>query len=113
MLSLEHRKKVESIYRYVKPWFDPTSYRPLILLFVVAMAIFLWPLATEVASALFFRIPNPLRRAMINGLLLSLLGLAFYRLWQVKPRTRGPRKSIAPMSCLPRERGCPGAAGRP
>ena len=109
MLSPEHRKRAESIYRYLRRWFDPRSYRPLILLFVVAMAVFLGPLATEVATALFYRIPNALRKAMVHGLLLSFLGLAFYRLWQVKPADSWPSEEALGLNSVP----APGAAGWP
>ena len=49
MLKPEHRKTIDTLYQVSRPWFDTRSYRPLLMLFVVSMAVFLGPLAWEVA----------------------------------------------------------------
>ena len=92
MLNRESWKKTEALHRSLLQWFDPGSYRPLILLFVVSMAVFLWPLAVDVAIALFFMIPNGLRKAMGQGLLLALLAIGLRRLWRVNPADSWPSK---------------------
>jgi hypothetical protein len=60
------------------------------LLFVVSMTVFLWPLAVDVAIALFFWLPNGFRKAMGQGLLLALLALGLRRLWRVNPTDSWP-----------------------
>ncbi len=90
MLKPEHRKTIETLYRILWPWFDTRSYRPLLLLFVVSMAVFLGPLAREVAVALFFRIPNGIRNALGQGTILGLLVFGLIRLWRVKPTDSWP-----------------------
>ncbi len=90
MLNREDWKKLLWLSRFVRVWFDPRSYRPLILLFVAAMTVFLWPLAMDVAVALFFRIPSLVRKVMAQTVVLSILGLAWWRLWRVKPSDTWP-----------------------
>jgi hypothetical protein len=62
----------------------------LLLLFVVSMTVFPWPLAVDVAIARFFGLPNGLRKAMGHGLLLGLLALGLRRLWRVNPTDSWP-----------------------
>ena len=62
----------------------------MLLLFVVSMTVFLWPLAVDVAIALFFGLPNGLRKAMGQGLLLALLAVGLRRLWRVNPTDSWP-----------------------
>ena len=64
MLNREHWKQIEALRRCLGRWFDTRSYRPLLLLFVVSMTVFPWPLAVDVAIARFFGLPNGLRKAM-------------------------------------------------
>ena len=67
------------------PWFDPRSRRFLILLTVVCFAVFLWPLAVDLGSALFFAVPwgSDGRSARRRSSRRSALGLG--RLWQGPP----------------------------
>jgi hypothetical protein len=90
MLNRESWKKIEILSRTLGRWIDTRSYRPLILLFVVSMAIFLWPLAVDVAIALFFRIPNGLLKVMGQGLFLALVVAGLRRLWRVRPTDTWP-----------------------
>jgi hypothetical protein len=90
MLNREHWKKIEALRRCLGRWFDTRSYRPLLLLFVVSMTVFLWPLAVDVAIALLFGLPNGFRKAMGQGLLLALLAVGLRRLWRVNPTDSWP-----------------------
>jgi len=54
------------------------------------MAVFLAPLAMDVVVALFFGLPNGLRKAMGQGMLLVLLAVGLRRIWQVKPTDSWP-----------------------
>src|SRR5271157_4361112 len=90
MLNREHWKKIEALCRSLRRWFDTRSYRPLLLLFVVSMTVFLWPLAVDVAIALFFGLPNGFRKAMGQGMLLALLAVGLKTLWRVKPADSWP-----------------------
>src|SRR5271157_5102777 len=83
MLNREQWKQIEALSRALGRWFDTRSYRPLLLLFVVSMTVFLWPLAVDVAIALFFGLPNGFRKAMGQGLLLALLAVGLRRLWRL------------------------------
>ncbi len=69
-------------------WLHPSSYRPLYLLVALSMAVFLGPLAFDVAHALFFRIPPWIRNGLVQGLLLSLIAAGVWRLWQVRTTDR-------------------------
>jgi hypothetical protein len=69
---------------------DPSTYRPLILLVVGSLAIFLWPLAVDVGYALFFMIPPLIRKGIGQGLVLTLIALGLRRLWLVKPTDAWP-----------------------
>ncbi len=90
MLNREHWKKIESVCRFLRRWFDTRTYRPLILLFVVSMTVFLGPLAADVAIALFFGLPNGLRSALGQAMILGLIAAGLWRLWRVKATDSWP-----------------------
>src|SRR5271157_2176511 len=90
MLNREQWKQIEALSRALGRWFDTRSYRPLLLLFVVSMTVFLWPLAVDVAIALFFGLPIGFRKAMGQGLLLAILAVGLRRLWRVNPTDSWP-----------------------
>ena len=62
---------MERAVRALRPWFDWRSYRSLITLVVVSFAVFLWPLAYDVAVALFFMLPGWFRNALGQTALLG------------------------------------------
>src|SRR3982751_1618811 len=74
---------IRSLGRTLRPYVDPSSYRPLILLVVISLIIFLWPLAVDVAHALFFMIPSWIRKSFAQGLILTLIAAGLVRLCRV------------------------------
>jgi hypothetical protein len=96
MLNRDRWKWLEILYRWLRPWFDPRSYRFLIMLFVVSMGVFLGPLAIDVAKALFFAIPSSLRQAMGQGVLLALIAAGLVRLSRVKATDTWPSQQDLP-----------------
>src|SRR5271165_4735615 len=89
-MSNRESPRIDVFYRLLAHWFHPRSYRPLVLLFAVSMAVFLFPLFVVVAFALFFRIPNGLRKAMGQVMLLAILAVGLRRLWRVQPTDSWP-----------------------
>ncbi len=81
--------------RLVRPWFDARTYRPLILLFVVAFGVLLGPLALDLVYVVLYGLPPWLRKALGNGLLLSIMGVGLIRLWKVRPSDAWPIGSTA------------------
>jgi hypothetical protein len=71
-------------------WLSPKSNRPLVLLFLVALGLFLLPLAFDVAKAIYFGIPYWLRWLMGEAALLLLIALGLKRLWRVGPTDLWP-----------------------
>ncbi len=106
MWNREYWKKFETLCRTLRPWFDTRSYRPLVLLVVVSLTVFLGPLAGDVVIALFFAIPRVVRHAMGQGMLLGLIALGLWRLHRVKETDSWP---IEPMG---RQQGEESAAAR-
>ncbi|MDR3620623.1 MAG: hypothetical protein P4L85_14825 [Paludisphaera borealis] len=86
--------KVKGWLQRLRPWVDPGSYRPLILLVVVALGVLLGPLALDVVVAMVFSLPPWFRKAFGQGLVLSILGIGVIRLWRVKPSDAWPIGSI-------------------
>jgi hypothetical protein len=84
MLNRKQRERIACLIRGLRPWVDPGSYRPLILLFVVSMAVLLWPLTVDMLHALFFGLPRWFRNALGHGLLLGVMAVGLIRLWRVK-----------------------------
>ena len=81
---------ITSLGRALRPYVDPSSYRPLILLAVISLAVFLWPLAVDVAYALFFMIPSWVRRSFAHGLILTLIAAGLVRLCRVREKDQWP-----------------------
>jgi hypothetical protein len=90
MISAERREWIRGWIRRLRPWVDPSSYRPLILLFVLSMTVFIGPLVADVSYALFFRLPDWFRTWLGQGVLLGLMGMGLRRLCQVKPSDAWP-----------------------
>jgi hypothetical protein len=90
IVNRDHWDRFKSLLRYLRPWVDPSSYRPLWALVVLSFGVFLAPLAFEVCHALFFKLPTWFRYALGNGLFLALGGYGLRRLWRVSPRDSWP-----------------------
>jgi hypothetical protein len=90
MTSWESGKKIKALVQALRPWVNPESYRPLVLLVVVSLTLVLWPLAVDVGYALFFGLPLWCQKALGQGLLLALVGIGLRRLWRVKPADTWP-----------------------
>jgi hypothetical protein len=93
--------RFKSLLRYLRPWVDTSSYRPLLGLAVLSFAVFLAPLAFDVSLALFFRLPPWFRNALGQCMLLTLGGLGLWRLWQVRPTDAWPSNSSADVAADP------------
>jgi hypothetical protein len=76
--------------RKLRPWVDPSSYRPLFLLVVISLVVFLAPLMADVGYALFFMLPSWFRKSLGQGILLTLIAAGLRRLWRVRARDWWP-----------------------
>jgi hypothetical protein len=90
MLNEARWKKIQPYYLFVKRWCDPKSHRFLVMLFVVSMAVFLAPLAWDVARALFFAIPQSIRHAMGQGVILATIAAGLVRISLVRETDSWP-----------------------
>jgi hypothetical protein len=83
-------ERFKSLLRYLRPWVDRSSYRPLWALVVVSLGVFLAPLAFDVCRALFYTLPEWFRYALGHGLFLALGAYGLRRLWRVNPGDSWP-----------------------
>jgi len=90
MTNLEFLTKVRSILRILRPWFDPRSQRPLVLLVVVSFSLLLLPLAFDVGNALLVMIPSKVRWLLGEGALVALVAAGLRRLSRVRPTDSWP-----------------------
>jgi hypothetical protein len=81
----EGRRLIRGVRRHLGPWFDPRSRRPLVLLVAVSFAVLLWPLAVEVATALFYAIPRSVRNALGHAAVIVAIAVGVWRLCRVRP----------------------------
>jgi hypothetical protein len=77
-------KSLRELEQKLRPWVDPSTYRPLFLLAAISLIVFLAPLAADVGYALFFMLPFRARRSLGQGLFLALIAVGLARLWRVK-----------------------------
>lgn len=84
------REILAQALRHLRPWFDTRSYRPLILLVVVILGVFLGPLIWDVLVAMVFSLPPWTRKAFGQGVMLSILAAGVMRLWTVRPTDAWP-----------------------
>jgi hypothetical protein len=89
-------ERLRNVARVVGPWLDPKSRRPLILLVVVSFGILLTPLALDVASALFFKLPRGFLWGLGQAVLIGILGCGVWRLGTVHATDAWP--NLAPPS---------------
>jgi hypothetical protein len=88
-------RSVQGLCRRLGPWFDPRSRRPLILLTLVSFAVFLRPLAGDVASALFFAIPWSLRWTLGQAAVIAAVAAGLWRMLRVRPADAWPSRLSA------------------
>lgn len=74
----------KKLTRLIRPWVDPSTYRPIVALIVIAVTLFLAPLVNDVVVALFFLLPNGLRLGLGECGFLLLLGFGVRRLLRVR-----------------------------
>jgi|GEM_PF-1823101 len=106
MMNCARWEKIKGLGRALRPWVHPSSYRSLILLVVISLVVFLWPLAVDVAWALFFMLPPWVRKSLGQGILVTLIAVGLWRLHRVKGTDSWP---IEPMG---RQQGEESAAAR-
>jgi len=109
MMNWERWEQIKGYGRALRPWVHPSSYRPLILLVVISLAVFLSPLAFEVARALFFRLPPWVRTSLGHGIVLMLIAVGVQRLcrlketdtWPIEPMREEPGHESAATRWMP------------
>jgi hypothetical protein len=109
MMNWERWEQIKGLGRALRPWVHPGSYRSLILLVVISLVVFLWPLAIDVAWALFFMPPPWVRESLGQGVLLTLIAVGLWRLhrvkgtdsWPIEPMGRQPGKESAAARWIP------------
>src|SRR5271157_1929512 len=106
MMNCARWEKIKGLGRALRPWVHPSSYRSLILLVVISLVVFLWPLAVDVAWALFFMLPPWVRKSLGQGILVTLIAVGLWRLHRVKGTDSWP---VEPMG---RQQGEESAAAR-
>ncbi|MFO0892331.1 MAG: hypothetical protein U0790_24730 [Isosphaeraceae bacterium] len=60
-MNRQRLDRITGFIRDLKPRVDPSSYRPLILLFALPTSVLLWPLSLDVARALVCSAPLQFR----------------------------------------------------
>ncbi len=102
--------RLRTLLRIAARWLDPRSRRPLVVLTVVALAVFLGPLAGELASAWFFAIPWRFRWSLAQAALIAAIALGLVRLWLNRPGDAWPPAAAEdPASACPAARWMPWA----
>ncbi len=77
-------RRARTLARRLRPWFDPRTRRPLVLLAVVSFGALLWPLAVDEAEALFYAIPWGVRWLLVQVLMVAGIGAVLARLLVVR-----------------------------
>ncbi|HKI16561.1 MAG TPA: hypothetical protein VKA15_01715, partial [Isosphaeraceae bacterium] len=90
MMNREQWEKFKRLGRALSPWVRPGSYRPLVLLVVIILAVILAPLAADVGWAILFGLPPWARNSLGQGMLLTLIGIGLWRLQRVKATDSWP-----------------------
>jgi hypothetical protein len=91
MIDSNRWKQFRRTLEIVRPWYDPSSYRPLVLLVVVSFVVFLWPLACDVAASIYFGIPSRVRWCFGEAVLVAVLACGLRRLVRVLPTDTWPQ----------------------
>ncbi len=84
------KNRVRALLRAARPWLDPRSRKPLVLLAVVSLAVFLAPLAADVASAWFFSLPWGLRWSLAQAAIVLAIAIGVCRLCWIRPGDAWP-----------------------
>jgi len=94
MMIQERWQKIRDVIRggvrFVRPWVDPSSNRPLVLLVVVSFGVFLSPLFYNVGRLLINWLPRWVPWSVGEAALLSLVAVGLWRLWRVRPTDSWP-----------------------
>jgi len=90
MMNREQWERIQVVVRLLRPWVDPRSYRPLVLLVVASLVVFLAPLALDVGTALFSRLPSWFRWSLGEAAFLAIVAAGLRRLWHVRPTDMWP-----------------------
>src|SRR4051794_13428220 len=77
----------------LRPWFDPSTRRPLLAMAILPLAVLLVPLAIDVFWALFYRIPPWVRASIGQGSMVTAIALGVWRLCRVRPTDIWPSGS--------------------
>jgi len=90
MISRQLRKRLRNIARALQPWIDTRTYRPLFLLFVVALAALLGPPLYDTGMGFFLSLPRRVHWALGEGVFLLIVATGLLRLLTVKPADTWP-----------------------
>jgi hypothetical protein len=104
----EHWRSVRALLRTIRPWVDPSTRRPLILIASLPFAVLFGLLALDFFWVLLFRIPPRFRWSLGQGAMVSLLALGGWRLCRVRSGDTWP---LEPPEN--RSRRCPAARWMP
>jgi hypothetical protein len=86
----EHWRLVRALIRALRPWVDPSTRRPLILIASLPFAVLLGLLAIDVFWVLLYRIPSRVRWSIGQGAMVSAIALGVWRLGRVRPSDAWP-----------------------
>ncbi len=90
MWAAKNSERFRGVASAIKSWIDPKSRKPLVLLVVVSLGVFLAPLAADVAHALFFKLPGWFRWSLGEAAFLAVVAVGFRRLMRVDPTDEWP-----------------------
>ena len=90
MATQGHRDAIARAARALRPWVDPKSRRPLVLLALIAMAVFLGPLAVDVLTAVYYRLPREVRWGFGQACLVASIAIGLRRIGEVRPSDAWP-----------------------
>jgi hypothetical protein len=104
----ERWRKVRVLLGALRPWFDPSTQRPLLLIVFLSFAVLLGPLAVDLFWAWFFWIPRGIRWSLGQGAMVSAIALGVWRLCWVRPGDAWPLELPGAQTS-----GCPAARWMP
>jgi hypothetical protein len=96
MINPELGKRLRNVARILQPWIDTRTYRPLILLFVVALAASLGPPLYETGLGYFLSTPTQVRWALGEGVFVLIAAAGIWRVATVKPADTWPIPANVP-----------------
>jgi hypothetical protein len=90
MISRQLGKRLRTVAQTLRPWVDPATYRPLLVLFVVALLALLGPLLYEIGMVLVSSIPARVRWFIGETVFVVIVAAGFMRLLTKKPSDAWP-----------------------